>query len=421
MRNRLSEQLAEQRSFLGSRVALLAWPSRGFKGRRNRNLLTGEQGFNTKEETTLLYGALGIVKDARLRHSKASRHAVRRLVTSCSSVGCAGTPTTSHSATLNYPHCRILVSMPRTDLNHPTTRQSTTAMPYMLQLGNQQNNILKEGAQSHDTGTVNRVGREHAPLDSPEVGNKFSVPRCCANIEERTKSDSELVQIGFADANSEYRETIMNEKTVTPTREALDPRDSQLAKNWRLGFFQCPSFGESLFRPKRTRHDLDHNELDLILHAETGHQHAVLFQTPISHNRTAIISACFLLAAASAVYESSRPGPPHHFCVNAHNNHISSRLELLQHLTRSLAPPFVFTLAMAIVYHLNVGHRFQDFFMLVGLFLGVLGGMAKYRDLQDTALRVVPWGLIAALGASMAVHRAWEHRKEVLQIHVTLV
>lgn len=91
MRNRLSEQLAEQRSFLGSRVALLEWSSRGFEGIRNRKLLTGEQGFHTKdvhftirvlsvpfvtEGTEPLHGALGIVKDARLRQSKASPHGI---------------------------------------------------------------------------------------------------------------------------------------------------------------------------------------------------------------------------------------------------------------------------------------------------------------------------------------------------------
>lgn len=247
------------------------------------------------------------------------------------------------------------------------------------------------------------------------------MPKFCADIENYTRNDSEPIDNSVADANLEYKEAAMNKKTDTPIRDALGRHDPHLAKNRHLRFFPSPSCKETLFRPKRTRHDHDHDKLDLDRNAKAGHQHAILLHIPSSRTRAAVISICFILAAASAFYESSKTYPRRHSRFDAHNNYISLRLETLQHLACNIAPLLIFTAATAVVYHLNTSHRFQDLFVLVGLVFGVVAGMVKYRDLQHAMLRAMPWGVVAAQGASMAVHRAWDSGIEEPDMHVMLV
>ncbi|KAL5395274.1 hypothetical protein PMIN04_001162 [Paraphaeosphaeria minitans] len=277
--------------------------------------------------------------------------------------------------------------------------------------------------QHHDPNIdiINRAGHKHALSDPLEVRNDFSAPRCHVDIQGSTRNDIGLMKDGGADTNLECKEAAMDEKTDTPTRKKLGPRDSNLSRNWPLHFYQDTGFREASFCPARTRHDLHYGKLDHILHTQTDHQHTALLQKHLPQTRTAIVSACYLVATASAFYEAFKTDPPPHNRLDGHNDRLSSRLRLLQHVACSTAPMFGFTAATTVVYHLNVRHRFQDFFVLLGIIFGVVFGMAKYHDLHHAMLRVVPWGLIAALGVSTAVHNVWVSGETVLAMPGTLV
>ncbi|KAL5386634.1 hypothetical protein DPSP01_003999 [Paraphaeosphaeria sporulosa] len=280
-------------------------------------------------------------------------------------------------------------------------------MPHMLQQQNDHHRV-----QLHSIHVASRADREHALPNPSKEGTDSSAPRCCVETQDSTRNDIDSIRNSGADKIFGWKEAAMDE-TDPPTKKALGSRDAHIAKSWPLYVYQDPGLRETPYCVEKTRHDIDHDDLGPSLYAQTGHQQAVLFPIPLPHPRTAIISACLLVATVSAFYEASKPDPPHHTGLDGHNDRFSSRLGLSQHIACSIASLFIFTAAAAVVYHLNAVHRFQDIFVLLGLIFGVVTGMAKYRDLRDAMLRAVPWGVIAALATSMVMHGAWESRTEV--------
>lgn len=68
---------------------------------------------------------------------------------------------------------------------------------------------------------------------------------------------------------------------------------------------------------------------------------------------------------------------------------------------------------MTQLYYLNKNDHHQQRYLMGGLSIGALCGLALERDLQRTMLNVVPWAIHLALMLSLVIHSIWHGRKKV--------
>lgn len=275
-------------------------------------------------------------------------------------------------------------------------------------------------ALRHSILITDRVDRGHQQPDPVYISNKRSALEDCSDTGECTMRDAELGENGHAHTNQECREISLKGNDTLLSTATSHRNKSQEATAWSMPFPKWPEIKETFSKP-RTTFCVDDHALSPGSHASTSHHHIVFIRQPLSRVRTAIISTCFILASVCAFYETSREPAPHRAPISAKTDDALSRLEMLQHTARVITPPFIFIAATTVIYHLQADCHFQDHFVLVGLVSGAAAGMFKYHDLQDAMLRVVPWGVIAALCGSMAMHRAWAHPNEGLDTYGILV
>jgi hypothetical protein len=67
-----------------------------------------------------------------------------------------------------------------------------------------------------------------------------------------------------------------------------------------------------------------------------------------------------------------------------------------------------FFTASTVIYRINVGDRYQDHFLLMGILLGIGFGFLSGGDLHTVVLEVMPWTIMGSLLCSIINHRTVE-------------